>query len=413
MANVYATRDGSWSDPMMWNTLAVPTSSDDVYANNFVVQVDVTTSVLSVRTTTATLITAGGTFILNDLSNLTLTGSEGVIATPNAFPVVQFTAGAGAVATITANISGIFGTGNAIYIRQTGLGTLTIVGNYICSATVAISVIVISLNSTGTTFLTGAFSSNAANVTIGASNTIFSNSGGTININGPVTGSNSTRFDCPTVYSTGGANIIHTGNSTAANGNAFTISGGNFTQIGDPLGSATRPAIQNITTASIITINGLITGAIVTSGTGANTVIGLGLVKVSGPIVNRNTYQAVHAPKITIESTTTSITFQKIGGLNQIMYIGTANNTNLPAVSDVRLGTTFGVSNEFTGTMAVQIPANVSQGALVDDNKVGTFLMTPASFVQELGVSTIPVAVRLQNSATVITTGTQLASFNI
>ena len=39
--------------------------------------------------------------------------------------------------------------------------------------------------------------------------------------------------------------------------------------------------------------------------------------------------------------------------------------------------------------------------------------MTPASFVQELGVSTIPVAVRLRNSATVITTGTQLASFNI
>jgi hypothetical protein len=39
--------------------------------------------------------------------------------------------------------------------------------------------------------------------------------------------------------------------------------------------------------------------------------------------------------------------------------------------------------------------------------------MTPASFVQELNTSSIDVAVRLRNSATVITTGTQLASFNI
>ena len=69
MANVYATRNGNWSDPTMWNTLALPTASDDVFANNFVVQVDVTTSVLSVRTTASAPIVTGtiGTFILNTI----------------------------------------------------------------------------------------------------------------------------------------------------------------------------------------------------------------------------------------------------------------------------------------------------------------------------------------------------------
>jgi hypothetical protein len=41
MANVYAVANGNWSAGATWNTGSVPTSADDVFANNFTVNVDV------------------------------------------------------------------------------------------------------------------------------------------------------------------------------------------------------------------------------------------------------------------------------------------------------------------------------------------------------------------------------------
>lgn len=431
MANVYALRSGSWSDPTMWNTLSLPTSGDDVFANNFVVQVDVTTTVLSVRTTAATPIVAGtvGTFILNDGSKLTCTAPQGIyIGSTTA--VVQFAGSTGTSATLWAElpVAGLPNVSNQNAVLHSGTGTLNIKGD-ITFGSGGASIFnrnqFIS-NSTGTTYITGKVSSAGGGVE--TFNNCILMAGGKLFILGEVSGGGSQRGF---IISGGTAEIQITGEVKTNSAAGITLGSsikviGNVTHTGSGTGIAVGIGTLEIT--GFLTINS--TGAGVSSTTGGITVGGpisvLGpngannavvstsaLIRCSGVLTNFNNWQAVYAPRITIESTTTSITFQKIGGGNQIMYIGTADNTNLPAVSDVRLGTTFGVSNEFTGTMAVQIPANVSQGALVDDNKIGTFLMTPASFVQELGVSTIPVAVRLQNSATVITTGTQLASFNI
>jgi hypothetical protein len=228
--------------------------------------------------------------------------------------------------------------------------------------------------------------------------------------------------------SAGGGSVSIGGSVTCTSaGNGITTTGGAVT-IGTFISCAAAGQGVNVTTGTVnvsgsVTIGGSGIGVVSTTGTitiGGNitasttnvAVSSQGLVRCSGLLYNTSNIQAVYAPRITIEPSTSSITFQKIGGGDQIMYIGTSDAANLPAVGNVRLGTTYGAANEFTGTMIVPVPTTVSLGTPVD-NTVGTFLMTPASFVQELGVSTIPVAVRLQNSSTVITTGDQLVSYNI
>ena len=59
--------------------------------------------------------------------------------------------------------------------------------------------------------------------------------------------------------------------------------------------------------------------------------------------------------------------------------------------------------------------ANVLSGVLVD-NTTGTLLMTPAQFWNYLiasGFTANSIGDRLQNAATVATTGGQIASYNI
>ena len=352
-------------------------------------------------------INGGGTFNLTNGSTLNCSAPTGVVV-GSATPPITFALPFGSSASVNATIPSVAAVGNYRAVLLNGLGTLNFTGDISCGPTTAPNGhYVIQINLAGRLNYNGVCTNGGSNgnqcnsiislaaayiqiTTTGFSGgnfganpnaSVWLNAGGTLEIIGPITGGNS-----PAVVMIGGTTIV-TGNIST---------------------TTASPAITNITTAANIEPG----GAITTSGS-ANAISSVGYVKVIVPLVNVNNWQAVYAPRITIESTTTSITFQKIGGGNQIMYIGTANNTNLPAVGNVRLSTTYGASNEFTGTMVVQTPPYVSLGALVDDNKVGTFLMTPASFVAELGTSTLDIAKRLQNSATVITTGTQLASFNI
>ena len=432
MANVYATRDGNWSDTTMWNTLALPTASDDVFANNFVVQVDVTTSVLSVRTTASAPIVTGtiGTFILNNGSNLTCTGAQGIFM-GSATSVIQFTGGTGT----SAILRGLFpsatvpSVGGYITILHSGAGSLTVTslpgGTIIYVASnVVTSRSFISSTSTGTVIINSNISVSGGG---SSANTCILMSGGILNINATTITNAGTAGS--SILTAGTSAVTITGSISSSSTGLSITGGSSITVIGDVTNTGTGLLIT-ATTANVE-----ITGAVTVSNTGVAVSSTTGVIKLGGPItastsvnavtstsalvrcsgllINTNNFQAVWSPRITIEPTTTSITFQKVSGGNQAMQIGTVVNTYQPNIGDVRLGTTYGVvSNEFTGTMAVPLPANVSQGVPVDTS-VGTFLMTPASFVAELNTSSVDVAVRLRNSATVITTGTQLASFNI
>jgi len=83
-----------------------------------------------------------------------------------------------------------------------------------------------------------------------------------------------------------------------------------------------------------------------------------------------------------------------------------------PATTDVRNGVVY-ASGALTGTLVVPPVTAVTVGVTYDNGTLGTAQNTAASFLTELGTSTDPLAVRLQNVSTVQTTGAQIAAYNV
>jgi hypothetical protein len=92
MAIRYAVANGNWSNTATWNGGTLPTSADDVYANNFTVTVNQNINVISLRNGATTGVTAGGNFTINGgytivadtiVSNLVVTTGSLVTITAN------------------------------------------------------------------------------------------------------------------------------------------------------------------------------------------------------------------------------------------------------------------------------------------------------------------------------------------
>jgi hypothetical protein len=131
MANVYATRSGNWSDTTVWNTLALPATIDDVFANNFTVYVDNSYRVLSVRNTSATGINAGGRFILNSGVSLSAFAVGGGVT---GVYCVQALSAAPSTCTLVGNLcANNTAIAHPCVFSNTGTGTATIIGNFIPS----------------------------------------------------------------------------------------------------------------------------------------------------------------------------------------------------------------------------------------------------------------------------------------
>jgi len=235
---------------------------------------------------------------------------------------------------------------------------------------------------------------------------INSSSGGTLEISGIVIGGST----LAAINKTGGA-IDITGSVEARNTQAIIgtptsiLVTGNVGSYPVPSGLVSAIAITN---TAVIEVGGYIAANSTSPG-----ITSLGLVKLTGVAYNVNKFRAVYAPQITIEATTTSWEYQTFSGspASITLYASGASLGN-PALADVRFGTAYGPSNTLIGTMRVQTAPNVLQGTLVD-NVTGTLIMTPDGFIEELGVNTRPIAVRLQNCATVETTGDQVATYNV
>ena len=159
MADIWATKNGNWSDTTVWNTSALPTIADDVWANNKTVTINTNPAVLSVRTTAlaASGIAAGGGFTVSNGVSLTalsiIAGSTTVLSFGGASPNY---------CTIFGNVSGSSTTGNIRVIANTSTGTLNVVGNLLCSSV----------------FNGGALQNGAA--------CILNNSSGTVNLTGDI-----------------------------------------------------------------------------------------------------------------------------------------------------------------------------------------------------------------------------------
>jgi hypothetical protein len=95
MANRFAVANGDWSNTATWDGGTLPTSSDDVYTNNFNVNVNQNIDVISLRNTSTTGITGGGTFTFNT-SNITANISN-TIFSQNALTFILITASTGLI----------------------------------------------------------------------------------------------------------------------------------------------------------------------------------------------------------------------------------------------------------------------------------------------------------------------------
>ena len=362
-------------------------------------------------------VNAGGNFIYANGGNLTCTASTGIIVGIASVPVLEMTLASPNTGTFTGSVLTITSTSNFIAIRHSGTGTLNCNGNYNLDGVTVVKNIIL-VNSTGTLNIVGNVSSTITGVGAPVS-TLLISAAATVNITGNVTSSTNTNIaSCAIVASAGTLNI--TGNTNANVVPAIYLSGPvNYNQIGNVNASTVQPAIFNVTTAATISITGIIT-----AGSGAPAIYGAfalvsgyssgTYVKVSGNVINSTNNMAIVAPRVTIDTNTSSWLFQISTGGNRTLYAAGVALGN-PATTNVRLGTVYGASSEFTGTLIVPSPSNVLQGVGTDAT-VGTLLMTPADFWNYLissGFTVNSIGDRLQNAATVATTGGQIAAYNI
>lgn len=359
---------------------------------------------------------AGGQFIYANGGNLTCTASTGIIV-GSTTPTLEMNLASGNTGTFNGSVLTLAAVANYIAIRHSSSGTLNCNGNYTIDNTGATRSI-IAVTSTGILNVVGDLSSTTTSITGGMS-TVSMATAGTINITGNITSSTSTTFTNSTVSASSGTVNI-TGNTTANTIPAVYLSGAvTYTQIGNVNASTVQPAIFNLTSAATISVTGIVTAGSASPAIYSSFALGSGygsgtFVKVSGNVVNSSNVMAIVAPRVTIDTNTSSWLFQISTGGNRTLYAAGVALGN-PATTNVRFGTTYGASSELTGTMRVPSAINVLQGVEVD-NTVGTLLMTPAqcwNYLISSGFVANSIGDRLQNASTVATTGGQIASYNI
>lgn len=360
--------------------------------------------------------TAGGQFIYANGGNLTCTAAQAIYVGVASVPTLEMTLASPNTATFNGSVLTMTNTSNYIAIRNSSTGTLNLNGNYNIDGNSARNII--SVTSIGVVNIVGDISSTASGSTTVIS-TISMSTAGTINITGNVTAStNTNNLSSPINISAGTINI--TGNTTANTTSSIYLGGAvTYTQIGNVNASTVQPSIYNASAAATISVTGIIT-----AGTGAPAIYSSfaltgsyssgTYVKVSGNVINSTNNMAIIAPRVTIDTNTSSWLFQISTGGNRTLYAAGVALGN-PATNNVRLGTVYGASSELTGTLIVPSPSNVLQGVGTDAT-VGTLLMTPAQFWNYLissGFTANSIGDRLQNASTVATTGGQIASYNI
>lgn len=367
MAIRYAIASGNWSDSTIWDGGTLPTSADDVYANTFTIAIDQDINVLSLQSSTATGISDGGTFTCSTTRNIIASGAIGVKA------------GLTTALSITAGTTNLYSNVNASNTTGPTNSTVTITN----SGTV--------LNVIG----------NVTGSNIGTAG-ITATLGSSLNITGNVTGGAATSKFGVVFQSTGALSITGTitpGSLGSTHGIIInTSSPSNVTITGNVFGGPTVSSGSGISGTILTTYNA--TGS-VTSGSGTAAIsLSQGNVNVTGSVT------AVGAPAINTTSTVSVITFtgplisSSVGTIVPILatkmrvkagqtnsWIAWRDDSSLngnevrwqtsdlaggnPSTANVRLGTIFGTSNEFVGTLAVP-PANSVAAGVPVDNSIGT-----------------------------------------
>jgi hypothetical protein len=387
MANYFARKAGNIDDVDVWATTpsgtaadvwSTFTSADELHSNNFAITVNVSTTVGTVRNDNANSATAGGGFTLSNGVTLTANAQAGSTSTV----CVTFSGTSGNSATLVGNATAAVGEA----LRNTSTGTLNVTGN--CTGGTAFGSYGVRNDSTGTLNVTGNCTGGTGNQSFGGHN----NSTGTLNVTGNCTGGTGTIAVGVNNQTTGTVNVTGncTGGATAGVNGASQTGAGAMTVTGSIFASEQASGIGGANRAQVTRL----TGPFYTTTTFGVNPIGCVAWRWDTSLVNTT---FIEVPTQDLAATRNLVTPD--------------NATNFPSASDVRSGTTFGISNALTGTCAVPSAASVATGVPVD-NTTGTAALTPADFWDALtsGMTTAgSIGARLKNAATLDSTGQQLA----
>lgn len=416
MATITSSKAGNWSDPTVWTGGVVPGIADYASALH-IVEIDQNITVLGLKVTTPAYFTISG----NTTRSVNLTATDSF----------QF---------LSSDTTGM--------VRITNIGTTTINTYFVSSGT--LNVTYIFCNSVGgiinINVLGGWIPNNGGSVTSVPIVLASTSQNQVVNVIGNVVTTTQPR---PALEMLGTNNTLNlTGDvrssSTSGTTPILSIEGTNCTfNYTGTLTTNLSPLINTANTTASININGIVIG-----GTSSNNAIissSTALVKISGVITQFNNVNPVFVKRLRIDNTlNTTWTYNTdVVGTN-ITLNTSAEALNLPSISNVRLGTIYGQTGQYTGSLYMAIPANVRKG-VPTDNTVGTADLTIADFwntltanlttsdsigkllkdnvdaqistratnagvVNELNTSNVDIAVRLRNCSTVETTGNQIAN---
>jgi hypothetical protein len=369
MANVYAIKSGNWSDPTVWNTGTLPTSSDDVRSGTFTVTVDQNVAVLSLRNTALAPAGSGGTF--------SVTGSM-----PGGGRIISGDLYSQGGYVLNINIAGTCSyTGNVFAGSTNAAHGIRLFGTSVCQ---------FNLNGS----VTGGSTQNANGFQIDSSNA-------TINVVGTLNGASNGSSAGTIVSAACILNITGTVNGGSANVGLSVGAPAVITLNGNAIGAATS-AISNGSNGSFLygTFNAI--------GSSTSTSPGVfgGTVNPNWAVTNIvNTTASIGiGGAVRVSSTNPTWTF--ITSAGSTLTLTNPTSSTLPAITDVRSGTVYG-GGAYIGTLAMPPTTSVSYGVAVD-NTTGSAFLTANNFFAAVSESSDPVAVRLRNVSTVQTTGDQL-----
>jgi hypothetical protein len=357
----------------------------------------------------------GNMLLMTGSSNVTISGSVSGVAyaASNGWGVIHSSTGTLRIFGTVEGAPGLGGVNGANGITTTSTGTTNITGDvyhHNFTANAANNPINMQGGAIHTLIITGSvYQGDGAQVTI-----LNTSGNSNIFISGSLIGRTSSAVGTIQKGTTGDITIIGDiigqiagGNSISHNSTGNIIVSGSIIKRGAGIPISTTGASTTIVTGSI-SFTGSISGPVISSTSTS------GLVRIASPATSFNTFNPIYSPRIQYFSDSTpTYTFQSDTFGKDVTFYDVAFTSSLPTQTNVRSGSLYGGTNQFSGSMVVPSTGSVRYGVPVD-NTTGSATLTPQDIL-DYAVSSLTgsnsIGARLQNIATVQTTAATIAAF--